>query len=59
MPFEKFDEIKTTDQIMSFFEKEFPDFIPLIGQENLVNDYLRNPVGPLLSVKVENSLKNS
>jgi kynurenine 3-monooxygenase len=51
MPFEKFDEIKTTDQIMSFFEKEFPDFIPLIGQENLVNDYLRNPVGPLLSVK--------
>jgi len=51
MPFEKFDEIKNTDQVMAFFEKEFPDFIPLIGQENLINDYLKNPVGPLLSVK--------
>ena len=51
MPFEKFDEIKTSDQVLAFFEREFPDAIPIIGQENLINDYLKNPVGPLMSVK--------
>ena len=52
MPFEKFDEVKTQDQVLAFFEREFPDAIPIIGQQNLISDYLKNPVGPLMTVKV-------
>lgn len=56
MPFEKFEEIKTQDEVLAFFEREFPDAIPIIGQENLINDYLKNPVGPLMTVKVKTCL---
>ncbi|XP_065051724.1 kynurenine 3-monooxygenase-like [Rhopilema esculentum] len=51
MPYEIFDGIKTADDVLAFFEREFPDAIPLIGREKLAEDYLKNPVGDLISVK--------
>ena len=51
MPFATFDNIKTEEDIMHFFEREFPDSIPLIGREKLINDYQKNPTGPLISIK--------
>lgn len=31
MPFEEFEKITTGDEVITFFEKYFPDTIPLIG----------------------------
>ncbi|EDO45186.1 predicted protein [Nematostella vectensis] len=50
-PFDTFDEIKTNDDVLNFFNKEFPDFIPLIGEEKLLSDWFTNPVGAMVSVK--------
>ena len=52
MPFENFNAIKTEDDLMKFFNKYFPDFIPLIGEEHLKEEYFRNPKGSLMSIKV-------
>lgn len=51
MPYAIFDSIHTEADILAFFEREFPDSIPLIGKEKLVLDYQNNPVGDLISVK--------
>eukprot|EP00054_Salpingoeca_dolichothecata_P022293 m.145869 g.145869 ORF g.145869 m.145869 type:complete len:447 (+) comp24288_c0_seq2:70-1410(+) len=51
MPFATFDAIKTEEDLLSFFEREFPDSIPLIGKEKLVEDYFRNPTGSLRTIK--------
>jgi len=51
MPFDKFDSIHTDQDIMEFFEAEFPDSIALIGKEKLLNDYKNNPTSPLICVK--------
>jgi kynurenine 3-monooxygenase len=51
MPFDLFDTIKTKDDIIAFFQREFPDSIPLFGQERLLETYRANPVGSLISVK--------
>ena len=51
MPYKIFDSIRTEDDIMAFFEREFPDSIALIGREKLISDYKKNPVGDLISVK--------
>jgi len=51
MPYWIFDEIKTDSDILDFFEREFPDSIPLIGKEKLINEYRTNPVGDLVSIK--------
>ncbi|XP_048589101.1 kynurenine 3-monooxygenase isoform X2 [Nematostella vectensis] len=50
-PFDTFDEIKTNDDVLNFFNKEFLDFIPLIGEEKLLSDWFTNPVGAMVSVK--------
>lgn len=31
MPFEEFEKITTGDEVIEFFQKYFPDAIPLIG----------------------------
>ncbi|KAG5461077.1 MAG: hypothetical protein BJ554DRAFT_6788 [Olpidium bornovanus] len=52
MPFDNFRAIKTEDDLMEFFRANFPDAIPLIGEESLRKQYFANPKGPLMSVKV-------
>lgn len=55
-----FDEIGDTKEgLLSFFNKHFPDVIPLIGEDKLVEDYFKNPKLPLISIKVINPSPNS
>jgi kynurenine 3-monooxygenase len=51
MPFENFDSIKSSDELLKFFEAHFPDSIPLIGEERLVKDFFKIPAQYLISVK--------
>jgi kynurenine 3-monooxygenase len=44
-----FAALKTPDQIERFFNEEYPDAVPLMP--TLVEDYLRNPVGSLVTIK--------
>lgn len=51
MPFQMFEDIKTEDQLMSFFSENFNDSIPLIGEAALKSDFFGNPRGSLVTVK--------
>ncbi|XP_057304327.1 kynurenine 3-monooxygenase-like [Hydractinia symbiolongicarpus] len=51
MPYHIFDDIKTDEEILRFFEREFPDSIPLIGKKQIIQEYNTNPVGDLISIK--------
>jgi kynurenine 3-monooxygenase len=51
-PFEgeaSFSKLTTANQVTSFFEKTFPDAVPLMP--GLVNDFFHNPVSSLVTVK--------
>jgi kynurenine 3-monooxygenase len=51
-PFEgplSFETIQTPEEIMSFFNEHFTDAVPLMP--TLVEDYMKNPVGSLVTVK--------
>lgn len=51
MPFEDFEKITTGEDVITFFQKYFPDTIPLIGAEALKKDYFRLPAQAMVSVK--------
>ncbi|XP_059504623.1 kynurenine 3-monooxygenase isoform X1 [Stegostoma tigrinum] len=51
MPFEEFEKLTTGDEVLQFFKKCFPDSIPLIGVEALMQDYFRLPAQAMISVK--------
>ncbi|KAI9594568.1 hypothetical protein BDF19DRAFT_444066 [Syncephalis fuscata] len=51
MPQEKFDAICNQQQLIQFFQQEFPDAYELIGRDSLCEEYFRNPLGSLVSVK--------
>ncbi|XP_061142011.1 kynurenine 3-monooxygenase [Syngnathus typhle] len=51
MPFEEFAKITTGDEVIEFFQKYFPDAIPLIGLDALKRDYFRLPAQAMVSVK--------
>jgi kynurenine 3-monooxygenase len=44
--------LKTPEDLIAFFEREFPDSIPLIGREKLIKDFFANPKSSLMSIKV-------
>jgi kynurenine 3-monooxygenase len=44
--------LKTPEDLIVFFQREFPDSIPLIGQEKLISDFFANPKSSLMSIKV-------
>lgn len=44
-----FDRLKTPDDVTRFFEKEFPDAVPLMP--TLVEDFFANPTGAMLTVR--------
>ena len=46
---EGFDQLNREDQIKAFFEKHFPDTIPLMPE--LVSDFQQNPTGSLVTVR--------
>jgi len=48
-PLEKFEELKSPEEVLNFFNVHFPDVPALIP--NLVDDFFHNPTGHLLTVK--------
>ena len=51
LPFEgkeSFNNLKSSEQILAFFNKYFPDTVPLIP--NLVDDFNENPTGTLVTI---------
>jgi len=46
---ESFSRLKTEQDVKRFFKKQFPDAVPLIP--NLVEEYFKNPVGDLVTIK--------
>ncbi|XP_016085609.1 kynurenine 3-monooxygenase [Sinocyclocheilus grahami] len=51
MPFEEFEKIRSGDEVIRFFQKYFPDSVPLIGVEALKQDFFRLPAQAMVSVK--------
>ncbi|KAM4607104.1 kynurenine 3-monooxygenase [Polymixia lowei] len=51
MPFDEFEKITTEDEVIGFFQKYFPDAIPLMGVDALTRDYFRLPAQAMVSVK--------
>lgn len=43
--------LKTPDDLITFFQREFPDAISLIGREHLIYSYFHNPKSRLMSIK--------
>lgn len=56
MPFAQFGALDSAEALLDFFEKYFPDAIPLLGREKLVRDYLGNSPSPLVSVKASEAI---
>lgn len=46
---ESFDEVSSEGDILPFFEKHFPDAVPLMP--TLAEDYIKNPIGSLVTVR--------
>lgn len=51
MPFEEFERLPTRSDVLDFFQKNFPDAIPLMGEQALMRDFFLLPAQPMISVK--------
>ncbi|GLV41167.1 cinnabar [Carabus blaptoides fortunei] len=51
MPFAKFKLLDTSETLLAFFQKYFPDSVELIGRKHLVNDFFKATPSPLVSIK--------
>lgn len=51
MPFSVFESIKTNQNLLEFFQSNFPDLMQKLSTQHLCEEYFRNPVGRLVSVK--------
>nr|ABM68367.1 kynurenine 3-monooxygenase [Bombyx mori] len=51
MPFTHFKSLDNEDKLLKFFEKYFPDSIPLIGKQKLIADYFAGSASPLIAIK--------
>uniref|UniRef100_A0A8C6RD50 Kynurenine 3-monooxygenase n=1 Tax=Nannospalax galili TaxID=1026970 RepID=A0A8C6RD50_NANGA len=51
MSFEEFETLPTSTDVMEFFQKNFPDAIPLMGEQALIRDFFLLPAQPMISVK--------
>ena len=50
--FSSFGKIGNGRELLQFFEVNFPDAIPVIGKDRLVEDYFNTKPSPLISIKV-------
>lgn len=57
MPFANFHKLTTYKELLNFFEYNFMDAIPLIGEKRLVEDFFKTKPQHLVSVKVCEILK--
>ncbi|KAK0046996.1 kynurenine 3-monooxygenase [Biomphalaria pfeifferi] len=51
MPFEMFKSITTEEQLIQFFKAEFPDALPLIGQQSLIETFMSRKALPFITIK--------
>ncbi|XP_045515368.1 kynurenine 3-monooxygenase [Pieris brassicae] len=51
MPFVNFRSIDSESKLLEFFDKYFPDAVPLIGEKKLIEDYFNGSPSPLITVK--------
>ncbi|CAH3024431.1 unnamed protein product [Porites evermanni] len=51
MPFEKFDALTKKEDVIDFFNALFPNFVQLMGEERILEDFFKNPVLPMVSIK--------
>ncbi|KAJ8946400.1 hypothetical protein NQ318_011808 [Aromia moschata] len=51
MSFERFKKLKDGEKVVDFFTKTFPDAVGLIGENELMEVFLKNDPSPLVSVK--------
>ncbi|XP_050685674.1 kynurenine 3-monooxygenase [Leptidea sinapis] len=51
MPFINFKQIDTESKLLEFFEKYFPDSIPLIGEKKLIEDFFAGNAQSLITIK--------
>lgn len=52
MIYQIFEELKSAEAVGSFFSREFPDAMALIGKDLLIADFLASTPSHLISVKV-------
>ncbi|XP_017796461.1 PREDICTED: kynurenine 3-monooxygenase [Habropoda laboriosa] len=50
-PFSILDKLKTPQQLLNFYAKQFPDLLEFMGREKLVNDYFEREPKTLISIK--------
>jgi kynurenine 3-monooxygenase len=51
-PIAELDRLVDRETFLGWFKKYFPDALELIGEDNLANDWARNPRSPLICTKV-------
>ncbi|MEJ1270416.1 kynurenine 3-monooxygenase (kynurenine 3-hydroxylase) [Cricetulus griseus] len=51
MSFEDFEKLPTSDDVLDFFQKNFPDAIPLMGEQALIRNFFLLPAQAMISVK--------
>ncbi|CAF3136199.1 unnamed protein product [Rotaria socialis] len=51
LPLNIFQTLTTTDELLAFFQKYFPDAISFIGQEDLIETFFSSKPLPLVSIK--------
>ncbi len=52
MPPNIFDQLKSPENLVQFFESNYPDALPLIGKERLIKDFFATKPSALISIKV-------
>ncbi|XP_025992074.2 kynurenine 3-monooxygenase [Solenopsis invicta] len=50
-PFRVYEKLKTREALLNFCTEHFPDFLRLIGEENLVKQFFENEPQTLISIK--------
>uniref|UniRef100_A0A6I8P8C7 Kynurenine 3-monooxygenase n=1 Tax=Ornithorhynchus anatinus TaxID=9258 RepID=A0A6I8P8C7_ORNAN len=51
MPFEDFESLTTGSEVLDFFKRNFPDSIPLIGEQALKRDFFLLPAQSMIAIK--------
>ncbi|OAD56203.1 Kynurenine 3-monooxygenase, partial [Eufriesea mexicana] len=50
-PFSTLDKLKTPQELLDFYQEQFPDLLELIGKEKLVKDFFEREPKSLISIK--------
>ena len=51
-PFNTLGHLNTPERLIKFYREQFPDVLPLIGEQKLVDDFFETEPKTLISIKV-------